>query len=402
MISVPIPYGNKPAGVERPPPRKGPRPYSERLKDAPKLIEETGPKPGSLRSSMPFYAHLLMIVGSVAPIAYAPSVFRASFFGDLVRAIYPFGYGLTLAAEWVEAGWVGGLLLAVACLLGLLFGEIARRPKPLGSESRGFLLFLICVSIVSLALGYFLRDIIFHASVSAVGAAWVFLTAGAGLYGAREAARKSSFYGAVGGALALFCGGRFVISSIAVLLLAAADKEFPGQNVARYPWLRSQVAIEPLPVAPKVEYGEAPPDRPRAPAWAANLPFFTSLFLLIGAAAPLAYNPIFGHALLGDFVQALYPLSLFVMVSSDLLFTLPFGAPYILTTSIFGFAGARYAAGRRRRGAVLAGGILLLIGLRPLLGLLALFLLFLSWNEYRAPAAEAPPHGDAAPEAAGH
>jgi len=402
MISVPVPYGNKPSGVERPPPKRGPRPYKERLAEAPKLIEETQSKPGSFQASLPFLAHILMIVGALAPIAYAPSVFRASFFGDFVRAIYPFGYGLTLAAGWVEAGWVGGLLLAVACVVGLLFGEIARRPKPFGSETRVFLLFLICVAIVSLALGYFLREFIFHASANALGAAWVFLTAGAGLYGARESVRKSSFYGAVGGAIALFSAGRFVIAGIALMFLAMADREFPGQNVARYPWLRSQVAIEPLPVPSEVEFGEAPPIRPRGPAWAASLPFATSIVLLIGAAAPLAYNPIFGHALLGDFVLALYPLSLFVIVSSDLLFMLPFGAPYILGTSLFGFAGARFAAGRRRRGAVLAGGIMLLVGLRPLLGLVALFFLFLSWNEYRAPSDKAPARGEAAPEAAGH
>jgi hypothetical protein len=45
---------------------------------------------------------------------------------------------------------------------------------------------------------------------------------------------------------------------------------------------------------------------------------------------------------------------------------------------------------------------MLLVGLRPLLGLLALFLLFLSWNEYRGPSDEAPPRGEAAAEAAGH
>lgn len=336
-----LPYERTPGGVERPPPRSyRPRPYSERLQQAQSLTKPVGHSP------LPFYAHLLMLFGALAPLFYW-------FFRPLLD---PF----------------------------VLWEPVA----PLSSGLR-------LTTDLALSSGF--------------GLAYVAVTGAAAVYAAGLTTGRASFLGSVGGAIALIAGGRFTFGLLALLLIAASDREFPSQQVALYPWRRSQTGVElPVSAKPVVEYVEE--------EWSSRavlrtpqtfLPGLTHWFLLVGAFVPIAYNPAIRGPLFEPFVALLWPLSSFVPATADFFVTSLVGFLWVALTGIAAVIGARFAARRRRPGAVVFGAVALIVGGRPVTGAAALVGVLSSLGEYaggdegadesHAPPVREGPEGAAAP-----
>lgn len=386
-MSLPLPYGNKPAGVEREPPAPGaPRPYIERLRQAPELVEKVGPSRNSVVSALPTASAVLLIGGAVAPVAYAHPAIRAALFEPLARASDPLSMGLVFAADAVWYGWQGALLLSIAAVLGFAAWRLAaggsawlagRGRLAVSSAVFALLALASAVGVMGLSQG----DLVYSA-----GAAWVLMTGAGGAYGAWAAQSRRDFQASVGGAAALLMGGRFVFGGVALLCLALSDKEFPGQAVAPYSWRKSQVSIEPVRARPAPTFEEADWDalwRARAArAWA---PTAAGLLLVIGALAPFGYWPPFRDALFGPLVEALMPLTAFVPIVSDAFWSLnPLFVAYIAVTSLVAAGAARFAFAGRRPGAVAAGAVILLASGRVITGLAVLVVLTLTYDQFRA------------------
>jgi hypothetical protein len=329
-----------------------------------------------------------MVLGAVAPIAYAPPVFREVFFGPLVRATYPLGAGLEMSADLLLAGWLGASLLSMAAAAGLAAAKLVA-DKPQGASSRrSAVAGLLVVGLIALVTAAVYASFLVGSFGSAAGAMWVLMTGAVGAYGARMAARKENWHASVGGAVALFAGGRFVLAAIALSMLVASDKHFPGQTVALYPWRRSQVALEPLVPAPAMETAPDAGVHPAASRGALpSVPFLTGLAIVIGAALPIAYSPWWRREFFEPLVLALWPLTVFVPVTADFLWTSLVGLFWVGGTTVGAVYCARFAFGRSRRGGALAGGMLLILGGRPLLGLAVIAMVLAAWGQYgRSPA----------------
>lgn len=414
----PLTYEPKRFGSEREPPVRGPRPYSERLKLADELVEDVKVAQGTFRASLPTAAQILMVLGAVAPVAYAFPGAREQLFAPLIYATYPFSAGLSYASQWLMAGWAGALLILLAGTGGVIAGKIAgsRRTEETGNGQVIRIALLTLFSLVAVAL--LLAFSSPSALVGSVGAAWVIVTGVAGVYGARIAARRENWLGAVGGAVALMCGGRLVLGSLALIALVFSDKSFPGQTVALHPWKRSEVAIDPILPAPVME---AAPDEGSHPRHALPRPqalFLAIVALVFGAFAPVVLAiPAFGAELFGDLVAFLWPFSYFSFVAAGgvlgAVTTLSAGGPGVASAVFLlvwflavpvagGIIAARAVARRRRRWAAVGGAVLLIIGARPIFGLVALVSIAYAWALFdRAPAdAKAPKEN--APGASAH
>lgn len=394
-MSVPLPYGPHQAGVERPAPVRAPRPYLDRLKQAPDLVAKTKAPPHSIRTSFPLSASILMVLGAFAPIAFAPLIFREAFFGDLAYATYPLSAGLTLAADLVLMGWLGAALLCIVAAAGLAGGR-ALLDGPQGRSSRlGKGALVVVVLVVAVACAAVWVFFLVGALSSAAGAMWILLTGAVGLYGARMAARRDHWQGAVAGAVALFIGGRFVLGGIALSMLVLSDREFPGQTVALYPWRRSQVSVDPIEPAPAVE--SMPIDdeelrrlRPglRAASVYHALPFLTGLLTVVGAALPLAYSPWWRGPLFEPLVAALGPFGGFVTVTADVFWGTAWGLVWVGATTVGAVYCSRFAFARTRRGGAAAGGVLLVLGGRPIIGTAVVLMVLASTALYGRQKAE--------------
>ncbi len=254
-MSLPLPYGDKHSGVEREPPASGgPRPYADRLRDAPDLIEKVGPSRNSVVSALPSASAVLLIAGAAAPVAYAHPAVREQLFQPLVEATDPFSMGLAFAADAVYYGWQGALMLSVAALLGFVAWRVASGESALMADRRratiAAAVFVLVAGAAAVGvLGLTLADPLYSAA-----AAWILITGGAGAYGAWQAQARRDWQASIGGAAALLLGGRFVFGGFALVCLALGDKEFPGQSVAPYSWRRSQVGVGVVRPAPAPEY----------------------------------------------------------------------------------------------------------------------------------------------------
>lgn len=409
-MSLPLPYGKKPTGVEREPPAKGgPRPYADRLVQVPDLVDKAGPSRSTVVSALPGAAAVLMVLGAVAPIAYAHPDIRAVLFQPLVDATYPASGGLAIAADAVWYGWAAGLILLVAAVAGylaLVLGNALGRQRRAAGRPAGDRLRLLLL-LGGLAAGVVIGFFVVTLGVGAAGdlgqpaaAAWVLITAAAGAYGAWHAQSRSNYLGSVGGAVALIIGGRFIFGGVALLCLALSDKEFPGQRVAPYSWSRSQVSIDPVRAPAGPMYKDEDWDKIHRARWALpSAPPLAGLLLLVGALVPFGYWEPFRGVFFGPLVGALQPLATFVPIVSDAFWSLePVFAAYILLTSVVAVGAARFAFGARRPAAVVAGAVALLASGRVITGVAVLVILLFSYAEYdqEQAAAEGAHAGDAA------
>jgi len=263
----------------------------------------------------------------------------------------------------------------------------------------GAAVFFLAVAGVTYAAGWT------TALAGSAGAAWVVLTGAAALYGAHLVARRQSFLGAAGGAIALIAGGRVVFGSVALVAVVLSDKAFPGQVVARHPWKRSEVAI--LPIAPVGALEAAPDDGSHI--WRGAPPpqalIVGTLALVFGAFSPLVLAiPGFGVGLFGDLLFALWPLSVFAMWSAGAVAlavgALASGGPgalggllvvlwLVVLPALGGLVAARAVTQRRRRWAAVSGAVLLAVGGRPILAATALVCIAWGWGLFDQPPREA-------------
>lgn len=409
-LPAPLPYEPKRFGSLREPPAKSPRPYADRLKLAEELVKETHVRPGSLADVLPTVAPILMVAGALAPLVLLIPGFGTLFF-PLISATLPFSLGLSYSAAVLYSGWYGALLVVVIGVAGLIAARVAAAGATTGARAfRAVALGLIMLVTVVVLVLLGPRS----TGGAAVLAAWLVVTSAAGIYGARLAARRENWLGAVGGAFALSMGPAMYIGMAALLMLAVSGKAFPGQAVARYPWRRSQVSLDPIAAAPQVEpepEGLTDPALLRRPKPQAL--FLASVALVFGAFAPIVLAiPGFGVGLFGDLLRALWPFTSFLAFSAGLLnvslasvMAGGYGAlvPLLIliwfggVTTLGGLIAARATSSRRRRFAAVGGAALLIVGGRPLLGIAALVAIAYAWDLFDKPE---PEHGKEAPPAA--
>jgi hypothetical protein len=408
----PLPYEPKRFGSDRDIPAKaGMRPYLERLALADKLVEEAKVRPGDRAAWLPNLAQLLLVVGALAPFVLAIPGF-GTLAVPLLVSTYPLSAGLLYATAWLIAGWGGAALVAVAGGAGLVASGVAGEPTTPEAARQAFRLRAVLVGLVALATA---AAVIAFGWVDALngsaGAVWVAFTAAAGLYGAMLTARRENWTGALLGAVALIAGGRVIIGSAALVALVMSDKAFPGQNVALYPWRRSQVSLDPIEPASTLEAepnkGRHPLDRPPRE----QSLFIAMVSLLFGGFAPFVLAlPWFGIELFGGLILAIFPLSVFilwtgasiqgafiVLGSARELAPLVPGAVLILLwllvlPAVGALIAARAVAGRRRRWAALAGSVLLVAGGRPFFGVGALVAVAYAWRLFDQPHEEEKAH----------
>jgi hypothetical protein len=305
-----------------------------------------------------------------------------------------------MVSDALYVGWLGALLVCLGGVFGLAFWGV-------GSPNYGGILprSLAYLELGLLALGaslslWSLRGQAGDA-VSMGVAAWVAVTAGAGLYGATKSITRTDWHGSVYSAVGLLLGGRVIMASIAVVLLALADKEFPGQRVAQYPWRRSQVSIDAVRFTKPDEFTEVDwkSARRRPGPWSTLMsygPRTSFALLIVGAFAPIAYAPPLRGELFGPLVVAVMPFSSFVVVASDLFWSLnPLAIIYIGVTAAVGTWGASFAWRKERPAAVLAAAVFLLIGGRVIAAVVVIVLLLMGSEHYGAHEA---PHTAAKPE----
>lgn len=393
----PLPYEPKRFGsVRDAPSNRAVRAYAERLEDAQRLVRETTVRHGSLADSLPKFAEVCLVLGAFAPVVLAIPGFGSLFY-SVVVASYPFSAGLVASTAWLINGWAGAALLLVTVAVGVLLSGLGAK-GPAGEAGREqslawlrrFLAVVIYLGVALAVWGAGWTGVF----ASSAGAVWVVITGGAAIYGALLTARRRSWLGAVGGAVALIAGGRIVFGCAALLAIVASDKAFPGQVVARHPWKRSQVAIEPITVP---AWPGAAPDDGTA-AWSRTPPAFTLQLarnaLVFGAFGPVVLAiPGFGAALFGDLVFGIWPLSLVAVWTTGSILqawaALVAGGPgalgallmllwLVVVPVVGGLAGALAVTRRRKRWAGVGGAVLLAVGGRPLLALLAL--LFIAWG----------------------
>ncbi len=398
-MSLPLPYGEKHTGVERaPPPSGGPRPYAERLREAPKLVEKAGPSGNTLIHALPGAASILLIVGAFAPVVLAHPAIREFLFQPLVDATSPFSAGLAMAADAIWTGWGGALVACEAGIIGFVSWRLSlwndERGAPAKSRRNTQLVFWAIV--VLLAPIPILEGSVDAAAAAA--AAWVVATGAVAAYGAWHARARSSYQISLGGAVALMLGGRLLTGGAAVVLLALGDNEFPGQDVAKYSWRHSKVSVEPVRPAPAPTYTEADWGALHRARWATPwAPPLIGFVLLVGALVPFGYWGPFRSELFGPLVDALQPATAFVPIVSDAFWSLdPVYFSYILVMSVVAIAAARFSFGATRPRAVLAGALALIASGRVIAGAAVLALLLISYSEYgqRSKAGEHAPTGE--------
>jgi hypothetical protein len=384
-VSLPLPYGKKRSGVERDvPARGGPRPYAERLKDAERLVAKARPSQNSVIHALPEAGSILLIIGAFAPIVFAHPAIRGALFEPLAAATYPFSAGLAFAADAVWAGLAGTLIVCEAGVIGFLAWRLslwndARGATPASRRNTQLLYWLLVVVLAPVPV------LVSGSEVgSSAAAAWVVVTGAAGVYGAWHARTRGDYHASVGGAVALMLGGRLFIGGAALACLALSDKEFPGQDVAKYNWRRSQVSIDPVRSAPAPQFEGTDTGAVNRARWQlGSAPMLAAFLLLFGGLAPFAYWPPLRPVLLGPFVEALMPLTTFVPIVSDAFWSLnPVYMLIIGLTSIVALAGVHFAMGARRPAAVAAAAVALIASGRVITGVAVLVVLLFSYAQY--------------------
>ncbi len=391
----PLTYEPKQFGsVREAPANRAMRPYADRLAMASKLVRDSAVRPGSFQDSLPKFAEVFLVLGAFAPVVLAIPGFGSLFF-SVVVASYPLSAGLIASTVWLVAGWAGVLLLIVTGVGGVLLATVGAKGPSEGAGGsdvwlRRFLAVVFYLAVAGVIVGAGWTGVF----AGSVGAVWVVLTGAAALYGAFLVARRQSWLGAVGGAVALIAGGRVLFGCAALLAIVASDKAFPGQVVARHPWKRSEVALEPIvaPEAPK------PATDDGSHLWKQTPPAFTLQVarnaLIFGAFAPIVLAiPGFGVGLFGDLVFGIWPVSLVAVWSAGSIIQAFEGLQaggagalgavlmilwLVVVPVVGGLAAALAVTQRRRRWAAVAGVVMVAVGGRPVLAGIAL--LFIAWG----------------------
>lgn len=417
----PVPYEMRRFGSEREAPTKGAmRPYRDRLQMSKALVEKAPVRKGSMQDAALRLTEAALFVGAVLPIVLAiPG------FGTLFEGVAPLlGPAIPSASTALAVGWWGALLVVVAGTAGVLVVGLAHwGAKWTHGEMRALTLALMGLVVFSAA--YLLaRTAPSGASGAAAGGAIVMLTIVGAVYACICVARRESWLFALMASFAVIALASLVLGSLASLLLLWSARAFPGQVVARHPWKRTEVALEPI---------EAP--RGNEPDPAGHLPYRVSmplpqglsilkLALVFGAFAPFVLAlPWFGIAIFLPLIVLLFPLTIplvwsaaFIQASFIVLWdpgTYGSAAPSALFVLIAllvlpmvgSVVGARAAAHRRRPWAAVAGAVLLIVTGRPICGTIALWAVGYSWRAFNLSEAEpgtehAPKEG--APGASSH
>jgi hypothetical protein len=391
----PLTYEAKRFGSDREAPAKrAMRPYADRLKMSEELVRKAPLRHGSWADSGLMAAQVALFVGAVLPLLWAIPGF-GSLFGPVEGWLGPMGPS---ASAMLAAGWWGALLIVVAGTAGVFIMRTAAWKAGSASGEVRFLKALIMAADLAGASLILLALAPAGAGGAAVGGALVMLAMLLALFGAYCTARRQRWLAAVAGALAVLFLTSLVLGALALLLLMWGARAFPGQEVARHPWKRTEVALEPIEPASGLEPDPAGAHvRVRRP-----LPqglFIAKVSLVFGAFGPFVLAlPWFGVALFGPLILALFPLSLpliwaaaSLQASFIILYdTTAYGAlvPGALFTVVWllivpaagGLLGARAVGHRRRPWAAVAGAILLIVGGRLLFGVAALIAIGYAWQ----------------------
>lgn len=409
-ISDPLAYEPKRFGSDREVPAKRPmRPYAERLQLSDKLVKANAVPAHSSRNSALMAATVALFIGAIVPIITAIPAF-----GNILFGFIP-GYDATRVAP-LAVGWWGALLVVVAGVAGVFVMRTAAwKPDSKTPEVR-FLKVLFYTATVGLSALLLLSTAQMGANGSAALGAVSMLAVLLALYGCWCTARRENWLGAITGGFALFVVSDYLLGSIAVLLLLYGAKAFPGQVVARHPWKRTEVALEPLEAPAALEADpEGTPERVR-------MPFHQGLFaakvaLVFGAFGPFVLAlPWFGIALFGPLILLLWPLTIPLVWSaaslqaSFIILWEPsvFGPliPGALFTILWllvlpvagGLIGARAVGRRSRPWAAVAGALMLIVGGRLLFGVAALIAIGYTWSLFDADKKAQPEHSEAPPQ----
>jgi hypothetical protein len=393
----PLPYEAPRSGSLREAPvKRAMRPYAERLSQSQELVRDVKVEKGSLRESGLTVAQVALFLGAVLPIIASIPEFGPLLFGYL-PGLNVMGYGS------LALGWWGALLVVVAGVAGVFVMRFASwKPGSKSVEVRVLRLsfYALTVGLASLLL---LALAPLGANGNAVLGAVMMLTILLGLYGCWCTARRQNWLGAFVGAVAVAMVTSALFGTVAAVLIVWGARAFPGQTVARNPWKRTEVAIEPIERKPELERAEDDGVHPHARA-----PFHQGLLLakvalVFGAFAPFVLAlPFFGIELFGPLIGLFSPLTDFVVWSGASIqasFIILFNAgghaslvPGAVLTLLWllvvpvvgGVVGARAVGRRERPMAAVAGGALLLVGGRLFFGLGALLLIGYTWRLFNA------------------
>ncbi len=399
----PLTYEAKRFGSDREAPTKqSMRPYSDRLRLSDELVEKSRVKSGSVTDSLLTAAQLVFFLGAVAPIIVAIPGF-GSLFDPIGAAAGPAGGGPS-AYSVLAGGWWGALLVVVAGAAGVVVARIAAwSPEPNTPETRFVRFLAVGVTVIGAAL-LMLGTAPAGANAGSIGGALVMIGSVSAIYGLWCVARRENWLRAVGAAAAVFTFTSLLFGAVALVLLMVGGRAFPGQVVARHPWKRTEVALEPIAAPPEIE---AAPDaglHPMGRPPRAEALFLAKLLLVFGAFAPFVLAlPWFGIALFGDLILAAGPYGIAVLwtgaslQASFIVLSNPGTLGALVPAAVFTVfwllllpaAGAiiagRAVAARKRRWAALAGGILLVVGGRPIFGVAALLAIGHAWALFDVP-----------------
>jgi hypothetical protein len=391
------------------------RPYAERLKLSEQLVEKVEVPKGSGRDAGLTVAQVALFLGSVVPIVAAIPAFGALLFGYL-PGLNLMGYAS------LALGWWGGLLVVTTGVAGVFVMRISAWKSDSKSVEVGIfrlVLYAFTVGGASLLMLATAGGANGYAVLGAVTMLAVLL----GLYGCWCTAGRRNWLGAFCGAVAVALITSAVFGTLAAVLIVWGARAFPGQTVARNPWKRTEVAIEPI--EPPAEIGTAPDDgvHPRArPPFHQGL-FLAKVSLVFGGFGPFVLAlPFFGIELFGPLILLFWPLTQFVMWSAasiqasfiilsevsvhgalvpGAIFTLLW---LLVLPIVGGIVGARAVGRRERPAAAVAGAAMLLVGGRLFFGLGALVLIGYTWRLFDAHKHEADAEApkDGAPGASAH
>ena len=413
----PLTYEAKRFGSDREGPAKGPaRSYADRLRLSEELVKKAPVRHGTLKDSGLMVAQICLFLGAALPIVWALPEFGAALFGPIEWALGPMGPS---ASGMLYAGWWGALVVVTVGVAGALVMRVAAwRAEAQSGEVRAFKAALMLV-VAGLSAWFLLALVGPGVSGGALGGALVMLTIILALYGAWNIARRDSWMAALVAGIAVFLITSVILGAIATVLVAWAARAFPGQVVARNPWKRTEVAIEPLEPVRGLE-----PD-PEGAVVRVRRPFHQGLFLakvslVFGAFGPFVLAlPWFGIALFGELALFFWPLSLPALLTAAMLqasFIILWEpsafAPHVpaaiftllwlfVLPALGGLVGARAVGQRKRPWAAVGGALVLIVSGRVVFGLLALFWIGYTWPLFdakeRAPheAKESPPSAQA-------
>jgi hypothetical protein len=414
-LTGPLPYEAPRSGSLRDAPAKrSMRPYADRLKQSQELVEKVEVPKGSARDGGLTVAQVALFLGSVVPIVAAIPAFGALLFGYL-PGLNVMGYAS------LALGWWGALLVVTTGVAGVLIMRLSAWKAGSKSGEVRALRFALSALVVGAASLLMLSAAPSGANGNAVLGAVTMLTVLLGLYGCWCTARRQNWLGAFIGAIAVALITSAVFGTLAALLIVWGARAFPGQNVARNPWKRTEVAIEPIEPAPSIEAADDEGLHPRA-----KLPFHQGLFLakvslVFGAFAPFVLAlPFFGVELFGPLILLFLPLtgyliwagasiqaSFIILSEVSTHGALVPGAVFTLIWLLFlpivgAVVGARAVGRRERPWAAVGGAVMLLVGGRLFFGVGALVLIAYTWRLFDAHKGEHEAPKDGAPGASAH